>query len=70
MYSIPRMIPLLPYRLAHSAEHRAKAHRTLFALPPSLLRNIIQRSQPIQTATINPTTPATAIPLPNETLGE
>ena len=44
--------------------------RSLFALPPSLLRLIIQRAQLIQTATTNPISPVTTIPLSNETLGE
>ena len=43
---------------------------SLFALPPSLLRHIIQRSQPSQTTTANPTTPAAPIPRSNETLEE
>lgn len=58
------------YRRMYQAKPQAKPYRSLFALPPSLLRNIIQRSQSIQTATANPTMPATAIPLPKETLGE
>ena len=64
MHSFPYMISF------SSLEYRSYTRRTLFSLPPSLLRNIIQRSQLSQNATINPTMPATAIPLPNETLGE
>ena len=46
------------------------SRRSLFALPPSLLRLIIQRAQQSQTATMNPISPVTTIPLSNETLGE
>ena len=54
----------------YQTKHEVKPRRSLFALPPSLLRHIIQRSQASQTATINPTIPATLIPRSNETLGE
>jgi len=62
MISLARIVPFY-------TKHRTE-HHTLFALPPSLLRNIIQRSQLSQTATATPTIPATTIPLPKETLGE
>jgi hypothetical protein len=62
MISLARIAPFY-------TQHRTE-HYTLFALPPSLLRNIIQRSQLSQTATATPTIPATTIPLPKETLGE
>ena len=52
------------YHVKHQVSH------TLFALPPSLLRLIIHRAQLIQTATTNPISPVTTIPLSNETLGE
>jgi len=54
----------------HSVTYRTKPRRSLFALPPSLLRHIIQRSQPIQTAAATPTIPATPIPRPKEILDE
>ena len=72
MYDNINMISLAritPFYTKHRTQHRTE-HHTLFALPPSLLRNIIQRSQPSQTATAIPTIPATTIPLPKETLGE
>ena len=72
MYDNINMISLAritPFYTKHRTQHRTE-HHTLFALPPSLLRNIIQRSQPSQTATTAPTIPATTIPLPKETLGE
>ena len=54
----------------HRTTYHTTPRRSLFALPPSLLRHIIQRSQPIQTVVISPTIPAAAIPRPKETLGE
>ena len=72
MYDNINMISLAritPFYTKHRTQHRTE-HHTLFALPPSLLRNIIQRSQPSQTATTAPTIPATTIPLPKENLGE
>ena len=72
MYDNINMISLAriaPFYTKHRTQHRTE-HHTLFALPPSLLRNIIQRSQPSQTTTDSPTIPATTIPLPKETLGE
>jgi len=68
MYDNINMISLAriaPFYTKHHTEHH-----TLFPLPPSLLRNIIQRSQLSQTATATPMIPATTIPLPKETLGE
>lgn len=68
MYDNINMISLAriaPFYTKHYTEHH-----TLFALPPSLLCNIIQRSHTSQTATTVPTIPATPIPLPKETLGE
>ena len=68
MYDNINMISLAritPFYTKHRTEHH-----TLFALPPSLLRNIIQRSHASHTATATPTIPATPIPLPKETLGE
>ena len=64
-YILPHM-----YRTKHITNHQTMPRRSLFALPPSLLRHIIQRSQLSQTATINPINPVTAIPRSNETLGE
>ena len=72
MYDNINMISLAritPFYTKHRTQHRTE-HHTLFALPPSLLRNILQRAQPSQTATTAPTIPATTIPLPKETLGE
>ena len=72
MYDNINMISLAritPFYTKHRTQHRTE-HHTLFARPPSLLRNLIQRSQPSQTATATPTLPATTIPLPQETLGE
>ena len=72
MYDNINMISLariVPFYIKHRTEHHTE-HHTLFALPPSLLRNIIQRSQLSQTATTNATIPATTIPLSKETLGE
>jgi hypothetical protein len=68
MYDNINMISLA--RIAPFYTKQRTEHHTLFALPPSLLRNIIQRSQLSQTATATPTIPATTIPLPKETLGE
>jgi hypothetical protein len=68
MYDNINMISLA--RIAPFYKQHRTEHHTLFALPPSLLRNIIQRSQLSQTATATPTIPATTIPLPKETLGE
>ena len=58
------------YKATHQVMHQATPRRSLFALPPSLLRHIIQRSQASQTTTANPTIPAIPIPRSNETLGE
>lgn len=72
MYDNINMISLAriaPFYTKHRTQHRTEPP-SLFALPPSLLRHIIQRSQLSQTAIANPTIPATAIPLPKETLGE
>ena len=54
----------------YRATHQAAPRRSLFALPSSLLRIIIQRSQLSQTTTASPTIPATPIPRSNETLDE
>ena len=72
MYDNINMISLAriaPFYTKQRTQQRTE-HHTLFALPPSLLRNIIQRSQLSQTAVATPTIPATTIPLPKETLGE
>lgn len=72
MYDNINMISLAriaPFYTKHRTQHCTE-HHTLFALPPSLLRHIIQRSQLSQTATSAPTIPAMQIPLPKETLGE
>jgi hypothetical protein len=58
------------YRTKHITKNQAMPRRSLFTLPPSLLRLIIQRAQQSQTATIDPINPVTTIPLSNETLGE
>lgn len=68
MYDNINMISLAriaPFYTKHRTEHH-----TLFALPPSLLHNIIQHSQLSQITTANPTMPAIPTPLPKETLGE
>ena len=70
IYSILNTMYRTIYRTTHHTENQATHRRSLFALPPSLLRIIIQRSQLSQTTTASPTIPATPIPLSNETLEE